>query len=184
VGQRREGGDEREGRRRGRETRGDDGDEHHGTHPHAYELLLVGWIVGATGSTHRHADEQLLVGWMVCAPGLYNDDDDVSTPQAPTTTPNGPTSGPTTTTTTIKARRRRRAPQHPPPRLRATARRVDDGCGLLRRAGRPPPNDTAPTPRLRASARRVDCGGHGRQQGDAGEVGRKVFFILFYFFLL
>ena len=106
-------------------------------------------------TTRLQPHEQLLVGWMTGgmmlvapAPGDERTGDDRAPAATPTshcslggsrvlqghtmttTTPNSTTGG---TTTTSRARRRHRAPRHPPPRLRATARRVDDGCGSLRR---------------------------------------------------
>jgi len=65
---------------------GKDNAKHHGTHPHAYEQLLVGWMTGAVcygggcegrgaedhhGTTQHppHAYKQLLVGWIVGATG-------------------------------------------------------------------------------------------------------------------
>jgi hypothetical protein len=77
-------------------------------------------------TTHPQPHKQLLVGWVVGG----------------------------TTTMSKQQGRTMRATGHP--HLRATARRMDDGCGLLwqrvwvKRGGRPPLNDTAPTPRLQA----------------------------------
>ena len=36
----------------------DDDAEHHGTHPHAYEQLLIGWIVGATDDERETMGKQ------------------------------------------------------------------------------------------------------------------------------